>query len=63
MTHQMAIDYELANRSKRKNPDSDGRSIWFQYHLELLRRVNDKWADQQGAIYATILEKHPYGVS
>lgn len=56
MTVKMAIDYELANRE----PDIDGRRIWFPYHVELLRRVNEDWASKQDAKYAETLAANPY---
>ncbi|MEM7479056.1 MAG: Imm63 family immunity protein [Planctomycetota bacterium] len=53
LTAAMALEYELANRPN--GFDGDTRRTWFAKHVELLRQIDNTWAERQQAEYNKIL--------
>lgn len=60
VTWGMAINYELQNRETASTKRIDGRRVWMPYHVELLQKVDQQWADRKQAEYDATLSTHPY---
>jgi len=56
VTHNMATRYELQNRV----PNIDGRRIWFEYDIKLLKNINPNWANWKRQEYDMALKLHPF---
>lgn len=55
ITQHMATRYELQNRKQ----GIDGRSVWFPYHEDLMRKLNPVWGERLKAEHERILAEHP----
>ena len=56
VTHQMAFDFELQNRTGNR----DSRRIAFARQLELLGSLDDGWAARELEHQRAVLTEHPY---
>ncbi|MCA9120312.1 MAG: hypothetical protein H6822_33265 [Planctomycetaceae bacterium] len=56
LTSVIAGDWELKNRAKSQ----DSRRLRFAKHVELLRGINNSWANQQQSHYQSVLLRHPF---
>lgn len=56
LTYEIAGSWELTHRI----PSQDSRRLRFKKHVELLRGINDSWADQQQAHYDDVLTRKPF---
>ena len=52
----VALKWELKNRALKK----DSRRLHFNKNIELLRKINSKWALEQEKYYDEILKLHPF---
>jgi hypothetical protein len=56
LTGELAREWELKNRVRSQ----DSRRLWFKKHVELLRAINDAWAEAQEREYRDVLTSHPF---
>ena len=56
ITQHMATTYELQNRKQ----GIDGRSVWFPYQEDLMRKLNPEWGEKLKAKHERILLEHPF---
>lgn len=56
VTGRMAFQHEL----HRRKPGRDPRRIAFAYQLDLLERLNPRWALRRGLEIESMLREHPY---
>jgi hypothetical protein len=59
VTRGMAINYELQNRETATTKRIDGRRVWMPYHVSLLQKVDQRWADWKQSEYDATLLTHP----
>ncbi len=53
---QLARDWELKNRVKRK----DSRRLWFAKEVEILRALKPEWAKRKELHQNKVLQDHPF---
>jgi hypothetical protein len=56
VTQHMATTYELQNRKQ----GIDGRSVWFPYQEDLMRKLSPIWGERLKAEHERILVEHPF---
>ena len=56
LTSEIASNWELTHRM----PGEDSRRLYFKKHVELLRSINESWADLQQDYYDTVLTRSPF---
>jgi cell wall assembly regulator SMI1 len=56
LTAEIAGNWEL----KHRKPAQDSRRLRFEKHLELLREIDESWAQRQEVEYSEVLTKHPF---
>ena len=59
ITFGMAFSYELKHRIETQ----DCRRIGFAKQIELLERLNPRWAERKAARHQAILREHPFNDS
>jgi hypothetical protein len=52
----VSLQFELENRI----PGQDSRRQWFAKSIELLGRLDPKWAERKESEYQVVLELHPF---
>lgn len=55
LTSEIARDWEMDHRVASQ----DRRRMWFNKHIELLRDIDESWANLQETYYNDVLAKHP----
>jgi hypothetical protein len=56
LTRAEALEYEL----KHRDISEDFRRKYFLRHLELLAKIEPKWAEREKVVLNKILEEHPF---